>query len=105
MIFVAHALDKPDALEQRLAHLDAHRAYLDTAPAEHGLRILMSGPLLSDDGETMIGSFFLIDAPSRAAVEAMFAGDPLANAEIWQSLSVSRVNIRQNNVGPLEAAS
>ena len=105
MIFVVHALDKPDALNLRLENLDAHRAYLHSAPEEHGLRVLMSGPLLSDDGETMIGSFFLLDAPDRATIEALFAEDPLAKAGVWQSRTISRVNIRQNNVGPLEADS
>ena len=102
MIFVVHALDRPEALDLRLANLDAHRAYLNTAPDNHGLRVLMSGPLLSDDGEKMIGSFFLLDAPDRSAIEAMFSGDPLAKADVWQSRTVNRVNVRQNNVGPLE---
>ncbi len=32
MLFVTHCLDKPGALDNRLAHYDEHRAYLATAP-------------------------------------------------------------------------
>ena len=102
MIFVVHALDKPNAIDRRLANLQAHRAYLDTAPGGFAVRILMSGPLLSDDGQGMKGSFFLLDAPDRRAIEAMFDGDPLAQANVWQKLDINRVKVRQNNVGPLE---
>lgn len=45
MHFVVHALDKPDALSCRQAVLAAHRTYLDQAPARHGVRVLLSGPL------------------------------------------------------------
>ena len=56
MLFVLHALDKPDALPRRLAAYDAHKAHLgDTGRFE--VTILMSGPLTTDDGQTMIGSF------------------------------------------------
>ncbi len=98
MHFVAHALDTPGALERRQAVLSRHRAYLDTAPQRLGVRVLLSGPLTTDDGLTMIGSFFLLDAEDRVAVDALFAGDPMAAADIWTSLEVNAVTIRQNNM-------
>ena len=100
MHFVVHALDHPDALPKRLDVIDAHRTYLQLTRAD--VKILMSGPLVVDDGKTMKGSFFLLDADGRDAVEAMFAGDPLAQAGIWQDVSVTRVWVRQNHVGPLD---
>ncbi len=96
MHFVVHALDKPDALPRRQAVLAAHRAYLDQAPARHGVRVLLSGPLTSDDGARMIGSFFLLEAPDRAAIEAMFASDPMATADVWKQRQVQAVTLRQN---------
>ncbi|MDJ0824621.1 MAG: YciI family protein [Rhodobacter sp.] len=99
MRFVVHALDKPDALPRRLEVLAAHRAYLDTAPARHGVRVLLSGPMTADDGEAMLGSFFLLEAPNRAAVEAMFAEDPIATANVWAAVTMTAVSIRQNNMG------
>lgn len=84
--FIVHCLDAPDALPRRLEHYDAHRAYLSTAP----VRILVSGPLMSDDGETMIGSLFLIDAETRVAVESFNAADPFRQAGIWAEIRIHR---------------
>ncbi len=99
MHIVAHAIDKPDALPRRLEIIDAHRAYLAEAPAKHGVKGLLSGPLTEDDGETMKGSFFLFDAPGRAAVEALIAGDPISQADVWDHVHITAVMIRQNNMG------
>ena len=101
MIFIAHALGNPGCLPKRLENIDAHRAYLDEAPARLGVSVLMSGPLIEDDGETMKGSFFLLASDSREAIETLFAGDPLSNAGVWCALNVNRVHIRQNRVGPV----
>ena len=94
--FVVHALDKPDALTRRQAVLAAHRVYLDHAPVRHGVRVLLSGPLTSYDGTRMIGSFFLLNAPDRKAIDAMFAADPMANADVWELRHLQAVSLRQN---------
>lgn len=85
-LFIIHCLDKPGALRSRLRHYDAHKAYLATAP----VRILISGPLVSDDGETMIGSTFLVEAADRTAVEAFNQADPFFSAGIWQDIAIHR---------------
>lgn len=103
MEFVVHALDKPNTQEQRLEFLDRHREFLETGPDKFGVSVLMSGPLNSDCGTTMIGSFFLLAAETRQQVEAMFAADPLASANVWERLDISRVTIRQNNIGPISS--
>lgn len=82
--FVIHCLDAPDAGARRLQHYGAHKAYLESAP----LRILVSGPLLADDLTTMIGSFFLVEAADRAAVEAFNAADPFNLNRIWQQIAI-----------------
>lgn len=93
-LFVIHALDQENALPVRLAHYDAHKAFLaDTA--SFGVRIVMSGPLMSDDGERMIGSLFLVEAPDRRAVEAFHAADPFFAARIWRSATITRFLKRQ----------
>lgn len=101
MQFVVHALDRKGALEQRLAILSQHREFLDVGPETFGVTVLMSGPLNTDDGETMIGSFFLLEANSRQPIEAMFAADPLAIAGVWENVDIFRVTIRQNKFGPI----
>jgi hypothetical protein len=94
MLYVIHALDKPGALPDRLASYDAHKAFLaDTS--RHGVRIVMSGPLVGDDGTTMIGSFLLVEAADRAAVARFNAADPFHKAGIWSQVSITGFLRRQ----------
>jgi uncharacterized protein YciI len=93
MHFIVHALDKAGAVDQRLAMYDAHKAYLANAP----IRIVISGPLLADDNETMIGSLFLFEAESKEAVVAFNAEDPFAKAGIWSQVSIHPFNKRMDN--------
>jgi len=94
MLFVIHAKDKPGALDKRLANYDAHRAFLsDTSP--HGVRIVMSGPLVADDETTMIGSLFVVEAPDRATVERFNRADPFNIAGIWENVAISGFLRRQ----------
>jgi len=84
MHFIVHCLDKPGMVETRLAHYDAHKAYLGTQPID----IIISGPLVQDDGATMIGSFFLVQADTREQVETFNADDPFQKAGIWQQVLI-----------------
>jgi uncharacterized protein len=93
MLFAIHCLDKPDALPQRLAHHAAHRAYLQEGRAH----LVVAGPLVSDDGETMIGSLFLVDVPSRAEAEAFNAQDPFNRAGIWGQVIIRRFDKKTDN--------
>jgi len=61
MHFIIHCLDHTDALQRRLANYEAHKAYLANA----SILTIISGPLVSDDGKTMIGSCFLVEAESK----------------------------------------
>lgn len=94
MLFAIHALDRAGALPTRLANYDAHKAFLaDTSRFD--VKIVMSGPLVSDHDEKMIGSLFLIEAPSRAAVEAFNRADPFAAAGIWEKVTITGFLRRQ----------
>lgn len=87
MLFVIHALDRDGALPTRLAHYDAHKAYL-SASEGHGIRTLMSGPLVEDDGQTMKGSLFVVEAADRAAVESFHRQDPFRLAGVWATVNI-----------------
>jgi uncharacterized protein YciI len=93
MLFVVHCLDKPDALPRRLAAYDAHKARL----ARNEVPSIVSGPLVADDGETMIGSMFIFEAGRRADVEAYIAADPFAAADVWASVSINPFVMRVDN--------
>jgi len=74
-LFAVHAQDKPDALPRRLDLYTAHRTYREAAQ-DRGLILPFGGPLQSDDGAEMVGSFFIVEAPDRAAVEDLVQADP-----------------------------
>ncbi|MBN8944923.1 MAG: YciI family protein [Rhizobiales bacterium] len=93
MHFMLHGLDKPDALPVRLAHYDAHRAYIAAAP----VKIIVSGPLVSDDGTRMIGSFILMEAESRDQVVAFNRADPFYQAGVWERVDIHRCEKRVDN--------
>ena len=84
MLYVIHGIDKPGG-ELRKSLIEDHRAYM------HGqdIPVISSGPLLGDDGETMIGSLIIVEAEDRAAVEALVAGDPFYNAGVFERIEIS----------------
>ena len=85
MHFVFRCLDRPDAAEVRRVNRDAHLAHLARVEAQ----IVAAGPLLSDDGERMIGSLLVIDFADRAAAEAFARADPYARAGLFSSVSIT----------------
>lgn len=93
MLFVVHCLDKPGVTETRMALMQAHRDYTATKP----IKILLSGPLTNDDGESVLGSFFLVEANDRAGVEAFQQADPLFQAGIWESVEIRAFSKRVDN--------
>jgi uncharacterized protein YciI len=94
MIYAIHCLDEPDAQSLRQANHPAHRDYLGRAP----IKILVAGPLVGDDGETPLGSLFLVEAANRAEVEAFHNNDPLKAAGVWGEVRINsflkRVDMR-----------
>ena len=93
MLFAIHCLDRADALADRLAHHAEHRAYL----AEGHVHLVVAGPLVSDDGDMMIGSLFLVEAPSRDAAVAFNANDPFSRLGIWEKVVIKRFDKKTDN--------
>jgi uncharacterized protein len=64
----------------------ARRAYL----AERGRvdRVIVCGPLLSDDGSRWAGTAATLALESRAAVEELLAGDPLVSAGLYEQVEI-----------------
>jgi uncharacterized protein YciI len=84
MLFVVFCLDKSDKEELRLQNYDAHKEYLATAPH----KTIMSGPLTTDDDQTMIGSFFLVEAVARAPLSQFIENDPFNKAGVWGQVEI-----------------
>lgn len=84
MHYVVHCLDHDGAVGTRLANYDAHKAYLAAAT----VKTVISGPLLADDNETMIGSCFVLEADSLSAVEDFNRNDPFNKVGLWKTVSI-----------------
>ncbi len=95
MHFAVHCRDRPGALALRLEKYLEHRAYLEAA----SVRTVISGPLVAEDGQTMIGSLFILEAPSLADVEAFNRDDPFAKAGVWETVLIHPFVMRVDNRG------
>jgi hypothetical protein len=87
MHFVIHAVDRPGIIEERAKHFRAHRIHLDES-RRHGVDIFTAGPLVAEDGETPVGSLFIIEAKDRAAVDAFTRSDPYFVNGVWGRVDV-----------------
>jgi uncharacterized protein YciI len=94
MLFAIHAVDHPGALDKRLSNYDAHKAFLSDT-SRFDVTIVMSGPLVADDGQTMIGSLFLVEGADRKTVEAFHRADPFFAAGIWERATITGFLRRQ----------
>ena len=94
MLFTIYCIDKPNMTEKRAAVMPDHVKYLD---AQTKIRNIMSGPLMDDKMENIVGSLYLIEAPNRAAIEEFTKSDPLVAADIWRSVEIRAFNKRVDN--------
>jgi len=83
-LFLVNARDKPDAVSVRLANRDKHLEWA----GEYSDRIAMAGPVLSDNGETMIGSTFVIEFDSLEDAKAWAKQDPYAKAGLFDRTEI-----------------
>ena len=95
MIFVFHLLDRADAGALRSELRPQHKAYLGRVAD----RIAFAGPLMADDGKTMIGSLLAIDFASRADAERWQAEEPFTRAGLYAGVSL----LRFDNLWPQKA--
>ena len=91
MLFVVHAIDNKDILPVRAKFYRAHRVHLDEA-ATHDVDVVTAGTLVADDGETPVGSIFVIDAEDRAAADAFIRSDPYHVNGVWDQVQVHGYN-------------
>lgn len=84
MNFALYCVDKAGHAHVRAENRPAHLDYLKS----HLERLMLAGPLLGDDGVTVLGSLLVIDAADRADAEAFAAGDPYARAGLFESVTI-----------------
>jgi uncharacterized protein len=88
MLFALHLTDRTDAGDLRQRVRPEHKAYL----AQVAGRIAFAGPLLADDGNTMLGSLLVIDFADRAAALAWLADEPFTRAGLYSESQVHAFN-------------
>jgi uncharacterized protein len=89
--FVVHAVDRPDALATRAQHYRAHRIHLDEA-GRYSVAVVTAGTLVAPDGETPVGSLFILEAKDRIAVAAFIDSDPYHLNAVWERVDVHYYN-------------
>ena len=71
----------------------AHREYMT---AQKGILVL-AGATRSDDGETILGSAFVIHVKSRAEAQAFSDNDPYTKAGVFNNIVIKRMTRGQWN--------
>ena len=83
MLFAITCTDKPASLALRMASRPAHLAYLEANLA----RLVLVGPVLDPEGKPC-GSLLVVDVADRRAAESFAAGDPYAQAGLFESVVI-----------------
>jgi uncharacterized protein YciI len=84
MHFVISCVDKAGSGQVRADNRAAHLDYLN----RNTDKILAAGPTLSEDGAAMNGSVLILEFADRAEAEAFAAGDPYAQAGLFESVTI-----------------
>ena len=83
-LFLVNARDKANSADLRQATRQAHLEWA----GESRHKIAMAGPVLSDDGETMIGSTFVIEVETLDEAKSWAAEDPYAKAGLFERTEI-----------------
>jgi len=88
MLFAVTIEDKPGMAETRRAVRQAHLAWLE----QYWDMLVIVGPIMDAQGGS-IGSVRVVEAPDRAAVDALTEGDPFAKAGCFARVSINPYRI------------
>jgi hypothetical protein len=83
-LFLVNARDKANHSDLRKATRQAHLEWA----GDYRHKIAMAGPVLSDDGETMIGSTFVIEFDTLEDTAAWAAEDPYAKVGLFDHTEI-----------------
>jgi hypothetical protein len=83
-LFVLTCIDKPNALDLRMATREAHFSWARRHPAG---TIRLGGPFLDEKGD-MAGSLIIIEAADMAAAEAFSLADPYRKAGLFERVEI-----------------
>jgi uncharacterized protein len=85
MQFMIYCLDKPGHAHVRADNRAAHLDYLRNGWLE---KVIAAGPLLTEDGNTMIGSLLLLELANRGEADRFVADDPYNRAGLFANVTI-----------------
>ena len=94
MLFALICTDKPGKLQLRADTRPDHLAHLQALNDEK--KLAFAGPFLDAEGKPN-GSMVVLDAPDRAAAEALAAADPYARAGLFETVEIRQWSWGINN--------
>ena len=84
MLFHIYCIDKLNKKELRNKNREAHLNYMKKFKNQ----VLVAGPMLSDDGNSMIGSIFIINFSDRSNADDFCSNDPYQKAGLFKSSEI-----------------
>ena len=99
MYFAIIGTDKPGVAEKRSGLQESFIAYLRDHPDHPDVTVHEGGPMLAEDGESIVGLLLVVEAPSREAAQAFAMDSPFGRAEIFSDLVVRQWDWRTGRPG------
>lgn len=84
MLFFVYRIDRPGITGLRMQTRPAHLEWTATL----GSRVAYAGPTLADDGRTMIGSLWILEAEDIADAARTMDADPYQQVDLFQSREI-----------------
>jgi uncharacterized protein len=84
MLFIVRFIDRPERLPLRKQFLPAHLEWLE----QHASVVLVAGSVRHDLDAAPVGAVWIVEAPSKAEVEALLQTDPFWVQGLRQSFEV-----------------
>jgi hypothetical protein len=95
MYLVITGIDRPNSLDLRLKTRPAHAEYLHGEHKE--VKVMLGGPLLSEDGSKMVGSMIVVKADTLALAQAFSIADPYRKADLFETVTIRPWNWTSGN--------
>ena len=99
MYFAVIVTDKPGIAQTRSGLQDSFIAYLRDHPDHPDVTVHNGGPMLAEDGESIVGALLAVEAPSREAVQAFVTDSPFARADLLADLQIRQWDWRTGRPG------
>ena len=84
MLVMWLCFDKPNSVELRMKTRPAHLEWIEKT----NMKFVFAGPILTDDGQTLVGSVIIADHESLEAARALQKEDPYQKEGLFERVIV-----------------